>query len=230
MRRTIILDLTADAKLGKDLVVTGGVFAAGETFIKQDELCNVVLRAGQEELHLVARAVLINERGAGLEIVGRTSDLRNQIEAFVRIASYHAVMRDTRGMPSRAKGQDTIPSMPPRHEDSAPALPKGEIVERVRTSRYEDDQGASRTKTLTRTLADSEGERRRPAGSTPPDQRRVAAGSIPPATDRPPAPEVPVAYAPTQRADSLNEKALAARIRAAKREAEADAEKERDKK
>lgn len=226
MRRTILLDLVADAKLGKDLVVTGGVFAAGETLVKQDELCNLVLRAGGEELHLVARAVLVNERGAGLEIVGRTSDLRNQIEAFVRIASYHVVMRDARGMPGRAKGQDTIPSMPPKHEE--PARGKREIVERVRLVRYDDDPASqSRTKTLTGALAESEGARRRPAGSTPPDQRRVASGSIPPATDRPTVPDVPVAYAPTQRADSLNEKALAARIRAEQREA---VEKDREKK
>ena len=228
MRRTIILDLAADAKLGKDLVITGGVFAAGETLVKHDELCNVVLRAGQEELHLVARAVMVSDRGAGLEIVGRTSDLRNQIEAFVRIASYHAVMRDARGMPGRAKGQDTIPTMPPKHEDPGPARGKGEIVERVRVVRYDDDPASeSRTKTLTGALAENEGARRRPAGSTPPDQRRVATGSIPPKNDRPTVPDVPVAYAPTQRADSLNEKAIAARIRAEQREA---AEKDREKK
>ena len=235
MRRTIVLELTGDANLGKDLVATGGVFAAGAS-IRLDEECNLVLRAGSEELRLVARAVLVNDRGAGLEIVGRTSQVRDQIEAFVRIASYLSVMRDEQVAPGRASRQDTIPTMPPTPEPAGPPRHKGEIIERVRTVRYrqDDDERDSlqgRTKTLAGTL--SESSRRRPASSAAPstdrDVRRMASGSVSPEPPRVPnAPHValgtapagkrrtvtPLEVAPTQDADSLESKALAAQVAA----------------
>src|SRR5438105_1643370 len=242
MRRTIVLDLTGEARLGKDLVATGGVFVA-DAAIRLDEECNLVLRAGSEELRLVARAVLVNERGAGLEIVGRTSQVRDQIEAFARIATYLVVMREDKTTPGRASRQDTIPTMPPKPEPTAaPPRAKGEIIERVRSVRYgqdDDDRDSlqGRTKTLAGTLADS--ARRKPASSVSPaappsPAARLAAGSIPPtttpndaATRLPAAPKIPlsaapagkrrdvqIALAPTQDADSLESKALAAQIAA----------------
>lgn len=238
MLRTIVVDLAADERLAKDLVATGGVFASGAK-LKLDDTCNLILRAGQEELQVVARTVLVTDAGSGLEVVGRTSELREQIAAFARIASYLASTKDPRVAAARASRQDTIPAMPPKHDAPAATRGKGEIVERVRRIRYDTEDGepeASRTKTLTRTLAESgDAQRRRPAGSVPPGvvhdasgSRRLATGSLPPDTAAPPAPPadrpvpgVPLALAPTQRAESLESKALAAQI-AAQVEADED--------
>jgi hypothetical protein len=181
MRRTITLDLTADHKAGNELVASGGVFAAGAP-LRLDEECNLVLRAGQEELRLVARAVLVNDRGSGLEIVGLTTSLRDQISAFARVASYIAVMRDA---PTRARSQDTVPMMPPQAEPATPAR-KGGLVERVRSVRYDD-------------------EPRLAVGSTPPRTKKT------PETGVAIAIEPPMAYAPTQDASTLAIKAEAAR-------------------
>jgi len=146
MRRTITLDLAVDAKSGNELAARGGVFAAGAP-LRLDEECNLVLRAGQEELRLVARAVMVNDHGSGLEVVGLTSALRDQIAAFARVASYIAVMRDT---PAHRRGQDTVPMMPVQPQVAAPA--RGAVVERVRNVRYDE-------------------EPRFAAGSTPPQTR-----------------------------------------------------------
>ena len=221
MLRTVVVDLTTDERLGKDLVATGGVFAAGAK-LRLDEECNLVLRAGQEELRYMARVVLANDQGAGLEIMGRTSEVREHLAAFVRIASYVTVMRDVRAQAqARARGQDTIPTMPPQAEASADK-PRGkpEIVERVRHVLYDDDSAARRRAAGS---IPPESRAREAAAKLPPDAdgvRRVAQGSIPPKTAaaaRPPV-EVPLALAPTQRADALEAKALAARLAAEQRE------------
>jgi hypothetical protein len=233
MRKTIVLDLTADGRMGKDLVATGGVFAGGAT-VQLDDECNLVLQAGQEELRLVARVVLVNEAGAGLEVLGRSAELRDQIEAFVRIAAYIAVMRDEPAARARSQ-QDTIPAMPPKVDRAAAPLAKGGIIERVRNVRYGGEQDdardelAGRTRTLLGAMADH--ARRKPASSGAPEsERRIAIGSIAPATE--PAPprapvvapeaapagkrktELAIGHAPTQDAVSLESKALDAQIAA----------------
>ena len=131
MRRTITLDLAVDAKSGNELAARGGVFAAGAP-LRLDEECNLVLRAGQEELRLVARAVMVNDHGSGLEVVGLTNAVRDQIAAFARVASFIAVMRDS---PAQRRGQDTVPM--PVQGDAA--TQRGAVVERVRNVRYEEE-------------------------------------------------------------------------------------------
>ncbi|HTR50919.1 MAG TPA: hypothetical protein VMJ10_09450 [Kofleriaceae bacterium] len=135
MRRTITLDLAVDAKSGNELAARGGVFAAGAP-LRLDEECNLVLRAGQEELRLVARAVIVNDHGSGLEVVGLTSALRDQISAFARVASFIAVMRDT---PAHRRGEATMPMMPVQPQATLPPPPRGAVVERVRNVRYDDE-------------------------------------------------------------------------------------------
>ena len=138
MRRTITLDLAVDAKSGNELAARGGVFAAGAP-LRLEEECNLVLRAGQEELRLVARAVMVNDHGTGLEVVGLTSVVRDQISAFARVASFIAVMRDT---PAQRRGQDTVPMMPVQPEATLPP-PRGAVVERVRNVRYDEERFAA---------------------------------------------------------------------------------------
>jgi hypothetical protein len=124
MRRTIGVNLTTDVRLGKALVVTGGVFAPGAGG-KLDEECNVVLRAGQEELHVVARIVMVNEDGVGLEITNRTPEVREQIAMFARIAEHLATRH------------------PSSEEARIPTARPGEIIERVRRVRYDGEESNS---------------------------------------------------------------------------------------
>jgi hypothetical protein len=213
MRRTIGVDLAADARLSQEVVLAGGVFAAGASGAL-DEECNLVLNAGQEELRLVARIVMIQDDGVGLEIMERTPELREHIAAFARIAHYIAT---TRGAARHAS--DRVQALPEHQHVPVPAR-AGLIVERVRHVGYHDDDAASeppvataRTHTLTGPLAAAEARRHAPP--TPPQvdamPRRVASGSIPPEPDtRRPMSELPIPLAPTQLAESLEPAALAA--------------------
>jgi hypothetical protein len=190
MRRTIGVDLASDERLGKVLVATGGVFAPGASGMLAEE-CNLVLHAGHEELHLVARIVLLQDGGVGLEIVERTSELREQIATFARIAEYIATSREGRSAA-------VAPALPPA-QPATESAGKGVMLARVRVGSIAQEPAAiPRTRTLTGPLGAAEA-RRRPAGSMPPQavvSRRVGNGSMPPQTEQVAAPRVTAAHQP----------------------------------
>jgi hypothetical protein len=155
MRHAFVLDLVVDERAASDLSV-GGVFIPNAT-VEFDDECHIVLRAGTEDVTVVARAVQITEAGAGFHIEGMTRDLRERIAALLTLAKH--VNLDLQ-----------------------------------------------RKKTLTRALASTEATRRSAAGSIAPTRRgaRIADGSISPI----------VGLAPTQRDESLADKARSAQARA----------------
>jgi hypothetical protein len=81
MRHAFVLDLVADERAASDLSV-GGVFIPNAT-VNFDDECHIVLRAGTEDLTVVARAVQITEEGAGFQIEGMTRELRVRIAALL---------------------------------------------------------------------------------------------------------------------------------------------------
>ena len=156
MRRAYIVDLAVEDRAAADLSV-GGVFIPNAT-VNFDDECHIVLRAGTEDVTVVARAVQITETGAGFQIEGMTRALRTRIAALVELAKH--VNLDL-----------------------------------------------ERKKTLTHPLAAIETIRRAAHGSIAPSnrpERRMAEGSISPI----------VAFAPTQDATSLADKARAAKLAA----------------
>jgi hypothetical protein len=156
MRHAFVLDLVVDEHAANDLPV-GGVFIPNATVDFNDE-CHIVLRAGFEDVTVVARAVQITEAGVGFQIEGMTRELRDRIAALLAVAKH--VNLDLQ-----------------------------------------------RKKTLMRSLAATEPTRRTAAGSIAPSSRasaRIAQGSISPIA----------AFAPTQRDDTLADKARSAQVAA----------------
>ena len=86
MKHAFVVDIAADPRCMRDLEV-GGVYIAGAT-VKFDDVCHLVLRAGNEELTVAARAVLVTEDGVGLQIEALTTETRARIAALVEIAKY----------------------------------------------------------------------------------------------------------------------------------------------
>jgi hypothetical protein len=84
VRRAFVLDLTADETATTHLAV-GGVFIPNAT-VEFDDECHIVLRAGDEDVTVIARAVQITEGGAGFQIERMTDELRARIEALVMLA------------------------------------------------------------------------------------------------------------------------------------------------
>ena len=82
-RPTVVLDLGSDHKLARDLVA-GGVFVPGCTLSLLDD-CELVVRAGSDELKLEARCVFVDPRGAGLELVDRTPEAKQRIAAMAKL-------------------------------------------------------------------------------------------------------------------------------------------------
>ena len=81
MRHAFVLDLLADDRAASDLRV-GGVFIPNAT-VELDDECHIVLRAGAEDVTVVARAVQITDAGAGFHIEGMTPELRERIAALI---------------------------------------------------------------------------------------------------------------------------------------------------
>src|SRR5690242_7696213 len=81
-RPTVILELAGDDALARDLVA-GGVFVPGCT-VKFNEDCELVVRAGGEEVRVTATVVWVDgTRGAGLQLVGCDAALKQRIAALV---------------------------------------------------------------------------------------------------------------------------------------------------
>jgi hypothetical protein len=84
MRHAFIVDIAESSRAVRDLSA-GGVFVA-DAHVELQDVCNVILRAGAAELCVEARVVLVTEEGAGLQIDGFTSDMRERIASLVEIA------------------------------------------------------------------------------------------------------------------------------------------------
>src|SRR5215204_2469242 len=86
MRHAFVLDLVAHEHAANDLSV-GGVFIPNATVGFDDE-CHIVLRAGFEDVTVVARAVQITDAGTGFQIEGMTRELRQRIAALLALAKH----------------------------------------------------------------------------------------------------------------------------------------------
>jgi hypothetical protein len=86
VRRAFIVDLAVEERAATDLAV-GGVYIPNAT-VEFDDECHIVLRAGAEDVTVVARAVQITELGAGFQIEGMTRELRERIAALVELAKH----------------------------------------------------------------------------------------------------------------------------------------------
>ena len=86
MRRAFILDLDVDDRAVNDLLA-GGVFIRDATVDFDDEV-HIMLRAGDNDVIVVARAVQVTEEGAGFQIEGMTRELRERIAALVALAKH----------------------------------------------------------------------------------------------------------------------------------------------
>src|SRR5262249_8428507 len=79
-RPMVVLDVASDHALARDLAA-GGVFAPGCALPLLEE-CDLVVRAGNDELVLAARVVFVDTGGAGLELVACTPEMKQQIAAM----------------------------------------------------------------------------------------------------------------------------------------------------
>jgi hypothetical protein len=86
MRRAFILDLVVEGRAAEDLSA-GGVFIPNASVDFDDE-CQIILRAGGEDLLVEARAVQILDAGAGFQIEGMTPELRDRIAALIELAKH----------------------------------------------------------------------------------------------------------------------------------------------
>lgn len=97
--RAFIVDLAIEERAATDLSA-GGVFIPNAT-VDLDDQCHIVLRAGLEDVTVVARAVQITETGAGFQIEGMTGALRARLVALVELAKHVDLEREkTRSLAS----------------------------------------------------------------------------------------------------------------------------------
>jgi hypothetical protein len=80
-RRTVLIELAADAQHARDLSA-GGVFVPGCALALNEE-CALVVRGAAGELRLEARVVFLDPgRGAGLELIGFGAEMKEQLWAL----------------------------------------------------------------------------------------------------------------------------------------------------
>ena len=84
-RPTVVVELGGDARLAGDLMA-GGVFVAG-CAIALNEDCDLVVRAGAEELVVVGRVVWVDHGGAGLQLLDFDAALKDRIAALAASAA-----------------------------------------------------------------------------------------------------------------------------------------------
>jgi hypothetical protein len=116
MRRAFVLDLSVDQRAVNDLPI-GGVFIPNATVDFDDE-CHIVLRAGPQDVTVVARAVQVTEDGAGFQIEGMTRELRDRIAALVALAK-HATL-DIERKPTLTR---SLAAAEPIHRAAAGSIP-----------------------------------------------------------------------------------------------------------
>jgi hypothetical protein len=115
VRRAFIVDLSSEAGAAADLSV-GGVFIPNASVDFDDE-CQIVLRAGAEDVTVIARVVHITEAGAGFQIESMTGELRERIAALVELAKHVDLDLERKQTLTRALAETTerraAGSMPP---------------------------------------------------------------------------------------------------------------------
>jgi len=124
MRHAFILDLTADERAATDLSA-GGVFIPNATVDFDDE-CHIVLRAGTEDITVIARAVQITEAGAGFQIEGLNRELRERINNLITLAK-HVNLDLERKKTLDAIRRPPAGSIPPHNRRSAARMAEGSI-------------------------------------------------------------------------------------------------------
>jgi hypothetical protein len=123
-RPTVVLDLSGDHKLARDLAA-GGVFVPGCALeINQD--CELVVRSGTDEVRVAATVVWVDgTRGAGLQLVGCDGDAKQRLAALA--------------------GRTQSPSIPPPiTEQIAVDEPDTEPIDRVDPETDDDDSPVAR--------------------------------------------------------------------------------------
>jgi hypothetical protein len=88
----VVLDLAEDAQLARDLAA-GGVFVpgCGEPLLSELELA---IRAGDEEVVVIARVVFVNESGAGCELVACRPEVKDRLVALAKASPEPALEED----------------------------------------------------------------------------------------------------------------------------------------
>ena len=84
-RSTVVIELVGDAGVSRDLAA-GGVFVPG-CALRLAEECDLVVRGANQDLVVPARVVYVDDqRGAGLELIGFSSELKAQLAELEPIA------------------------------------------------------------------------------------------------------------------------------------------------
>ena len=84
-RPPVVVDLGSDLALARDLSA-GGVFVPG-CALPLDSECELIVRAGDQELALAGHVVFVSERGAGIQILGYDAELKQQLQQLADIAA-----------------------------------------------------------------------------------------------------------------------------------------------
>jgi hypothetical protein len=128
MRRAFILDLVVEGRAADDLSA-GGVFVPN-AFVEFDDECQIVLRAGGDEVTVDARAVQILDGGAGFQIE-MTPQLRERISALITLAKHHVDLDRkktlTRVLADEGTRRVATGSIPPTPRRSAARVAEGSI-------------------------------------------------------------------------------------------------------
>ncbi|HTL36868.1 MAG TPA: hypothetical protein VL326_27220 [Kofleriaceae bacterium] len=129
MRRAFILDLVVEGRAAEDLSA-GGVFIPNAS-VEFDDECQIILRAGGEDMTVEARAVQILDTGAGFQIEGITPELRLRIAALVELAKHASLDLErkktlTRSLAGEA-GRRPAGSIPPSTRRSSARVAEGSI-------------------------------------------------------------------------------------------------------
>jgi hypothetical protein len=159
MRRAFILDLVVEGRAADDLSA-GGVFVPN-AFVEFDDECQIVLRAGGEEVTVDARAVQILDEGAGFQIESMTPELRNRISALVTLAKHHVDLDRkktlTRVLADEATRRVATGSIPPTPRRSAARVAEGSISPILAFAPTQDGEGLAAKARSAKISADKRG-------------------------------------------------------------------------
>lgn len=103
-RPTVVLELAGDHKLARDLVA-GGVFVPGCALAILED-CELIVRAGSDELKVEARVVFVDPRGAGLELVACSPETRQQLADMAKSVAPDSSKITTKEIPKIAAATD----------------------------------------------------------------------------------------------------------------------------
>ena len=127
MRRAFILDLVVEGRAAEDLSA-GGVFIPNAS-VEFDDECQIILRVGEQDVTVEARAVQILDEGAGFQIEGITPELRQRLTALVELAKHAVLDLERKKTLTRAgdPGRRPAGSIPPSTRRSSARVAEGSI-------------------------------------------------------------------------------------------------------